>query len=42
MHGKTSVLRPTGAASTRAAETFTVIRYHSLAIERESLPASSR
>ena len=41
MHGKTSVLT-TDERGVYAGlpKTFTVIRYHSLAIERESLPAS--
>jgi anthranilate synthase component 2 len=40
MHGKTSVVRHDGRGVYEGLpETFTVIRYHSLAIERESLPA---
>ena len=44
MHGKADVRqRTTAAASTPALpERFSVIRYHSLAIERESLPARAR
>ena len=39
MHGKTSVITTDGAGVYRGLpERFTVIRYHSLAIERESLP----
>jgi len=39
MHGKTSVIRHTGAGVFRdLPDSCTVIRYHSLAIERESLP----
>ncbi len=41
MHGKTSVLTTDGRGVYAGLPTvFTVIRYHSLAIERESLPAS--
>jgi anthranilate synthase component 2 len=41
MHGKTSVIRTDGkGVYDGLPERFTVIRYHSLAIERESLPAS--
>lgn len=40
MHGKTSVLRHDGrGVYAGLQESLTVIRYHSLAIERESLPA---
>jgi anthranilate synthase component 2 len=40
MHGKASVVRTDGQGVYRdLPEAFTVIRYHSLAIERESLPA---
>lgn len=40
MHGKTSVIRTDGqGVYTRLPSEFTVIRYHSLAIERETLPA---
>jgi anthranilate synthase component 2 len=40
MHGKTSVVRHDGLGVYEGLpEAFTVIRYHSLAIERESLPA---
>lgn len=39
MHGKTSVIHHTGAGVFRdLPNPYTVIRYHSLAIERESLP----
>ena len=39
MHGKTSVVHHTGAGVFRdLPNPYTVIRYHSLAIERESLP----
>ncbi len=39
MHGKTSVIRHTGVGVFRdLPDPYTVIRYHSLAIERESLP----
>ena len=41
MHGKTSVVRHDGrGVYAGLPDAFTVIRYHSLAIERESLPAS--
>jgi len=41
MHGKTSVLTTDErGVYTGLAKSFTVIRYHSLAIERESMPAS--
>jgi anthranilate synthase component 2 len=41
MHGKTSVIRADGQGVYRALpEEFTVIRYHSLAIELASLPAA--
>jgi anthranilate synthase component 2 len=41
MHGKTSVISTDGHGVFRALpREFTVIRYHSLAIERETLPAS--
>ncbi len=41
MHGKTSVLTTDGrGVYSGLPNAFTVIRYHSLAIERESLPAS--
>ncbi|HMN78234.1 MAG TPA: aminodeoxychorismate/anthranilate synthase component II [Burkholderiaceae bacterium] len=41
MHGKTSVVRHDGrGVYAGLPDEFTVIRYHSLAIERESLPAS--
>ena len=41
MHGKTSVVANDGrGVYTGLPERFTVIRYHSLAIERESLPAA--
>ena len=40
MHGKTSVIRHDGrGVYAGLPEAFTVIRYHSLAIERDSLPA---
>jgi anthranilate synthase component 2 len=40
MHGKTSVVRHDGRGVYEdLPETFTVIRYHSLVIERDSLPA---
>ena len=40
MHGKTSVVRHDGRGVYQGLpETFTVIRYHSLVIERDSLPA---
>lgn len=40
MHGKTSVIRTDGqGVYTGLPSEFTVIRYHSLAIERETLPA---
>jgi anthranilate synthase component 2 len=40
MHGKTSVVRHDGHGVYQGLpETFTVIRYHSLVIERDSLPA---
>ena len=40
MHGKTSLVRHDGRGVYEGLpETFTVIRYHSLAIERETLPA---
>ena len=40
MHGKTSVVRHDGRGVYKGLpEAFTVIRYHSLVIERESLPA---
>jgi len=39
MHGKTSVIHHTGAGVFKdLPDPYTVIRYHSLAIERESLP----
>ena len=39
MHGKTSVIRHTGAGVfSELPDPYTVIRYHSLAIERASLP----
>lgn len=39
MHGKTSVIEHTGAGVFRELPSpYTIIRYHSLAIERESLP----
>jgi anthranilate synthase component 2 len=39
MHGKTSILEHTGiGVFTELPSPYTVIRYHSLAIERESLP----
>lgn len=39
MHGKTSVIHHTGAGVFRdLPDPYTIIRYHSLAIERESLP----
>ena len=39
MHGKTSVINHTGAGVFKnLPNPYTVIRYHSLAIERESLP----
>lgn len=39
MHGKTSAIRHTGAGVFQnLPDPYTVIRYHSLAIERESLP----
>jgi anthranilate synthase component 2 len=41
MHGKTSVVRHDGrGVYAGLPDAFTVIRYHSLAIERETLPAS--
>jgi anthranilate synthase component 2 len=41
MHGKTSVIATDGRGVYRGLpERYTVIRYHSLAIERESLPAA--
>jgi anthranilate synthase component 2 len=41
MHGKTDVLRHDGAGVyANLPERFEVIRYHSLAIERDSLPAA--
>jgi len=41
MHGKTSVVTTDGRGVYRALpERFTVIRYHSLSIERDSLPAA--
>jgi len=41
LHGKTSVVRSTGAGVLRGLpERFTATRYHSLALERESLPAA--
>ena len=41
MHGKTSVVRHDGRGVYEGLpETFTVIRYHSLVIERDSLPAA--
>ena len=41
MHGKTSVITTDGRGVYRALpERFTVIRYHSLSIERDSLPAA--
>jgi len=39
MHGKTSTIRADGKAIYNGvAETFTAMRYHSLAVERETLP----
>jgi anthranilate synthase component 2 len=41
MHGKTSLIKADGQGVYRALpEEFTVIRYHSLAIERASLPSA--